>query len=68
MASFKGKHGPLKEIRKVRELAKRPGLMRVLRELFRSPFFNETWTSNTFRTIANYDPTVSIGSWKSNLN
>ena len=68
MATFKGRHGALKEIRKVRELAKRPGLMRVLRDLFRSPFFNETWTPNTFTTIANYDPTVSIITLKFNLD
>jgi len=58
MTMFPGKSGALQEIRRVQEIAKRPSLMQIIQELGRSTFFKDSWTSNTFRTLAAYDPTV----------
>lgn len=47
-------------IRKAKEFLKRPTLMCWIKYLSRSPVFNESWTANTFRSLAEWDFTVCI--------
>lgn len=59
MIKFKGRNGGDTEIRKAKEFAKRPLLMEALKYLGRSPLFRTVWTPNLFKTLADWDMTVS---------
>jgi hypothetical protein len=62
LVKFKGKGGGDSEIRKAKEFAKRPFLMDSLEYLGKSPMFRKVWTANMFKTLADWDMTVSLTS------
>jgi len=58
IVKFKGRDGGDSEIRKAKEFAKRPNLMKALYFLGRSPLFLKVWTPHVFKQFAEWDLTV----------